>query len=139
MHLLKECSRCGVIKPLDQFSRDRSARYGRHHRCTACDRQRARERQQDGSKARSVIRWRNRHPQAVAAHNAVYRAVLRGELRRQPCRVCGCTRSHGHHEDYGRPLDVLWLCQAHHAEHHRLQRLYGRGQFLFDFCQEGRP
>ena len=25
-----------------------------------------------------------------------------------------------HHEDYGRPLAVRWLCPAHHAEIHRV-------------------
>lgn len=34
------------------------------------------------------------------------------------CEVPGCDRSdvHGHHDDYSKPLEVRWLCPAHHAE-----------------------
>jgi hypothetical protein len=32
---------------------------------------------------------------------------------------------------------VSWLCQLCHIEHHRLERLYGKGQKLFSFMGEG--
>jgi hypothetical protein len=34
---------------------------------------------------------------------------------------------------------VSWLCQLCHIEHHRLERLYGKGQKPFSFMGEGRP
>lgn len=47
-------------------------------------------------------------------------AIARGELVRQPCEVCGAEKADAHHPDYSKPLDVMWLCRAHHiAEHHR--------------------
>lgn len=50
-------------------------------------------------------------------------AINRGELIRQPCERCGNPKSHGHHSDYSKPLDVIWLCAAHHnAEHGRGKR-----------------
>lgn len=57
-------------------------------------------------------------PSAVAAFNKALRA---GGLVRQPCVICGEPKSHGHHEDYARPLDVVWLC----AIHHRWRHTYG--------------
>jgi len=48
----------------------------------------------------------------------VYSAVRR-KLKKQPCVICGeHQRVHAHHENYSRPLEVVWLCQSHHAERH---------------------
>jgi hypothetical protein len=53
------------------------------------------------------------------AHNAVEIAVKYGRLEKLPCVVCGDAKSEGHHEDYGKPLDVIWLCKKHHLIRHR--------------------
>lgn len=47
------------------------------------------------------------------------RAILRGDLVRKPCCICGGTyRVAGHHPDYSRPLFVIWLCTKHHVRLH---------------------
>lgn len=46
------------------------------------------------------------------------KAVLTGKVERLPCSVCGNPKSDGHHKDYSKPLDVIWLCRKHHAEEH---------------------
>jgi len=57
---------------------------------------------------------------ALAAHGAVKTAIRQGKLTRQPCRDCGTSeRVQAHHEDYAKPLDVVWLCPKHHREAHR--------------------
>lgn len=48
----------------------------------------------------------------------VHRALRTGRLTRQPCEVCGAEKVHAHHDDYSRPLEVRWLCPAHHREIH---------------------
>lgn len=54
------------------------------------------------------------------AYRAFQQAVRRGELvRPDSCSRCGekCIPD-GHHADYGRPLDVEWLCRkCHHFAH----------------------
>ena len=70
--------------------------------------------------------WRDRHPEKKAAHQAVQSAIRNGTLVRQPCVQCGSERSHAHHEDYSRPLDVTWLCHVHHMERHAM--IAARGQ-----------
>lgn len=50
---------------------------------------------------------------------AVARALDTGLLKIQPCAVCGRWNTHAHHEDYAKPLDVRWLCAAHHLARHR--------------------
>lgn len=48
----------------------------------------------------------------------VYRLVRR--LEKQPCERCGrIDFVHAHHDDYSKPLDVIWLCPVHHKERHK--------------------
>lgn len=47
------------------------------------------------------------------------RAVKDGRLIRGPCEVCGAAAVDAHHDDYGRPLDVRWLCMQHHKQWHK--------------------
>ena len=63
-------------------------------------------------------RYNKRYPEKRAAHKAVERALVRGEMARGACEKCGNGRTHAHHDDYSRPLDVRWLCSpCHKAEH----------------------
>lgn len=58
-------------------------------------------------------------PERRRARRAAFAAVQRGEVEKKPCAVCGETRRvYAHHEDYDKPLDVVWLCARHHAERH---------------------
>lgn len=52
------------------------------------------------------------------ARDQVKKAIEKGLLVRRPCEVCGASRVDAHHDDYGKPLDVRWLCPPHHREHH---------------------
>ncbi len=46
------------------------------------------------------------------AHGLLLRALARGDIKKHPCVKCGNLRVHGHHEDYSKPLNVVWLCPA---------------------------
>lgn len=63
-------------------------------------------------------RYRTNNPAKHEAHLAVRRALRRQELARTPCEVCGAIRVEGHHDDYGKPLSVRWLCKRHHMAAH---------------------
>jgi hypothetical protein len=54
----------------------------------------------DRDKARALVRW----------------AIKNGTIVKMPCQICGYARSEAHHEDYSKPLDVIFLCRKHHAE-----------------------
>lgn len=70
-------------------------------------------------KPESTRAWRKRNPEKVRAHSAVARAIRSGRLVRGPCEKCGTTEAiHAHHDDYGKPLEVRWLCPAHHSYTH---------------------
>lgn len=43
-----------------------------------------------------------------------------GWMRRGACADCGTTeRVEGHHHDYDKPLEVMWLCRRDHMKRHR--------------------
>lgn len=42
----------------------------------------------------------------------------RGKLIQQPCNFCDNPESQMHHEDYTKPLEVIWLCRDCHLELH---------------------
>lgn len=56
------------------------------------------------------------HIERTKIHAAVGRAIKSGKLKRGLC-WCG-EIGEGHHEDYSKPLDVIWLCRLHHRQHH---------------------
>lgn len=70
-------------------------------------------------RAASLAAYIESFPMVHAAHVAVGNAVRDKKLTRGACEVCGATRVHAHHDDYAKPLDVRWLCAAHHAEWHQ--------------------
>lgn len=64
-------------------------------------------------------RWKAKNREKYLAHKAVEYAVKVGRLVRGPCEVDGCEgKSHAHHDDYSKPLEVRWLCQKHHEKQH---------------------
>lgn len=64
-------------------------------------------------------RFIERNPLKRKAHAIVGNAIRDGRLLREPCEVCGTKDAQAHHDDYGKPLEVRWLCTTHHAEWHR--------------------
>jgi len=71
---------------------------------------------------RATVKYRKNNPHKCTATNAVSYAVREGRLDKPGmCERCNCngTVIHGHHEDYNRPLDVLWLCPQCHTERHK--------------------
>lgn len=73
----------------------------------------------------AVKKWEARHPERKRASTAVHNAIRDGKLIPWP--VCAvpecCGKPQGHHPDYSRPLDVVWLCGKHHKEAHALAKL----------------
>lgn len=79
--------------------------------------------------ARANEKWQVSNAIRRKANQVVSNAVRAGLLERQPCFICG-GKAHAHHPDYGRPLDVTWLCPAHHKAAHRIvaEVLHAAGQ-----------
>jgi hypothetical protein len=71
-----------------------------------------------GAEARRANRssYQGRYPERVRARRLVEYAIKAGLIKKLPCSICGDPKSEAHHEDYEKPLEVVWLCRRHHRE-----------------------
>lgn len=46
----------------------------------------------------------------------------RGKLIQKPCEKCNSQDSEMHHEDYSKPLEIIWLCRSCHLKLHKQTR-----------------
>lgn len=53
-----------------------------------------------------------------SARRKLNRAIQSGIILKSPCIICGAEKSEGHHIDYSKPLEVVWLCRSHHSAIH---------------------
>ena len=66
------------------------------------------------------LRYKARYPERYKATTQLNNAVYAKKITKLPCFYCGATKVVGHHVAYDLPLDVVWLCQIHHKEVHKL-------------------
>jgi hypothetical protein len=144
----KQCFKCGDVKPLDAFYKHPMMPDGHLNKCAECTKSDARAnraarieyyRAYDRMRAKEPHRVKERverakaHPRPRpepdpvkrAARIALGNAVRDGLVKKPPeCEVCAvCDDSlHGHHEDYSKPLEVIWVCTACHAFIHAYWR-----------------
>lgn len=78
--------------------------------------------------------YKKRNPLKRSAHIKLNNAIRLGFVTKMPCSVCQDAKSHGHHEDYSLPLEVIWYCRKHHLERHREMKRLG-----ITFDEEGKP
>jgi hypothetical protein len=66
-------------------------------------------------------RWWKKYPKKMKAQHALNHAIKDGRIIRPGiCERCGNSSQviEGHHFDYEKPLEVLWLCHSCHQEIH---------------------
>lgn len=134
----KECFKCNMTKPLHEFYKHFAMADGHLNKCKECtkrdvtlhrDNNLERIRAYDRERSKKPDRlqqfteytkfWRSQDKRRAKAHSAVAWAIKKGTLIRLPCVQCGNPKSLAHHEDYDKPLDVVWLCAPCHVQHHK--------------------
>jgi NMD protein affecting ribosome stability and mRNA decay len=131
---MKTCFKCGAEKDESEFYRHPRMADGLLGKCKECTKidstahrnanlERCREfDRKRGARQTSDYhrRYRKRFPAKHKATSMVNNAIRDGKMRLMPCEVCGSDdRPHAHHDDYSAPLNVRWLCPAHHKEWHQ--------------------
>lgn len=128
----KTCSKCAASLPVSSFYKHPYTADGLLAECKDCKKAYERKRRRSNPAVKEYDRTRgnrqdmdyvrNRRaafPEMYKAHTAVGNAVRDGRLVKEPCLFCGsCERLEGHHRDYSKPLDVVWLCSQCHKRLH---------------------
>ena len=130
---MKRCFKCGDGKHISDFYKNAQMADGHLNKCKDCTKKDVREnRNKNVEKYREYDRvrgsrknpeyykeYRERFPNKYRARTLVNNTIRAGKLFREPCEVCGdVDHVHAHHDDYLKPLNVRWLCAAHHSQWH---------------------
>lgn len=133
----KACFKCKRVMPLSEFYPHSQMGDGTLNKCRDCAMEDVRiyrykniEKIRDYDKERGKLAHRKelavkgnirrrKKDGYMKSHNAVARALKKGSLVREKCCMCGTDENiHAHHDDYSKPLDVMWLCPVHHKSRH---------------------
>ena len=71
------------------------------------------------TKSKGNKKYLSRFPEKQVARRKLHKAIKLGKIERRPCEICKNIKSHGHHNDYSKPLSVIWLCHKHHMTLHK--------------------
>lgn len=64
-------------------------------------------------------KWVLKNPVKAKAHQYVFINLRNGNLIKNKCIKCGNLKTEAHHENYLKPLEVIWLCKLHNSELHK--------------------
>jgi len=138
---MKNCFKCNVVKPLSDFYPHKRMADGYLNKCRECAKkdsdenykrkmqdphwqikERERQREKDSRyRAAGLRKKRERthdYKKTKEKYGAYLNAIREKRITPLPCVVCGKEKAQGHHEDYSKPLDVVWLCVRHHQDRH---------------------
>jgi hypothetical protein len=136
----KTCIKCEVLKDITCFYKHKMMSDGHLGKCKECckkdqlatrnanleyyreyDRRRSLEHDRKEQYLNKTRRMRDDHQGMQKAHNAVARALAKGSLiRPDKCSRCEAVEYiQGHHDDYSKPMEIMWLCPLCHANRHK--------------------
>lgn len=130
---MKKCFKCLEIKAISEFYKHKRMADGHLNKCKSCtkndsttNRNRNIEHYREYDRKRGnrqpsgyLKEYRQKFPIKYRATGIVNNAIRDNKLFKEPCEICGDKKSHAHHDDYSKPLNVRWLCAAHHKQWHR--------------------
>ena len=132
----KTCFKCNKTLPLGAFYKHKAMADGYLNKCIECtkkdvnihrllniNRIREYDRARGNRQSSSYVKeYRAANDDKYKAHSAVGVALRTGQINKLPCFICGCEKTEAHHPDYSSPLDVVWLCPAHHKQTHAMAK-----------------
>ena len=137
---MKSCIKCFVEKELSSFYAHPQMKDGHLNKCKECtkkdvsnnyrknidsfkayDKERNKTQKRKDRFSEASKRARTKNPVQYGARIMVSNAVRDGRLHKpESCSCCGkISKLDGHHCDYAKPLDVIWLCRQCHNDWHK--------------------
>lgn len=136
---MKICTYCKVEKPLTAFRKDNQVKDGLSRKCRECfskDYYANREgeairhkKYKENYRKTKAEKFRSLPPEVRKARQTVAARIKYNTITRpSECDICKreC-KPDAHHEDYSKPLDIMWLCRSCHGQVHRFKRTYITG------------
>lgn len=121
--VMKTCFKCGQEKPLSEFYKHSQMADGHLNKCKECTK--ADKRRHDELYPEAVLDTRiavnSKNPSHENAYRVVEAALNAGVLTKpEYCQGCGKSGSESrlgaHHQDYSKPLGVVWVCAKCHRQ-----------------------
>jgi hypothetical protein len=137
--VMKNCFKCGLKKSASFFYKHPSMKDGRLNKCIECtkldntnnrnnkldyyrryDRKRSKLPHRLELLTINCVKYRKNNPEKYKAHQIVNSCLRSGKIKKRPCEYCGTKkRICAHHDDYSKPLDIIWLCTVCHHKRHK--------------------
>jgi len=135
---MKKCFKCSEEKESKEFYKHKQMKDGCLNKCKDCTKKDAYELRHNSNSRERILAYdrirgnrqskeylalyREQNPKIYKAHTIVNNAMRGKKLFKEGCEVCGEDRTHAHHDDYNKPLNVRWLCAAHHRQWHSINK-----------------
>ena len=134
---MKKCCKCGEVKSLIDFTKDKHQTDGLDKKCRQC-KQEYRDSHRAEIRARDIAYYHDKkenilekkkirrrdNPQKAKAQRSLGYAVERGKIIKPDlCELCNKPKLlDGHHEDYSDIYDVWFLCRSCHKKIHAIDK-----------------
>lgn len=138
--MIKKCFKCGKKKDATFFYKHSEMADGHLGKCKECakkdvtehrlkniervrayDRERGKLPHRIKSCLKNTRKYRKVYPLRYAAQAILNNAVRSKKIKKpKKCSICYKKKKiYGHHEDYYKPLEVVWVCQVCHKKIHK--------------------
>ena len=125
---MKKCFKCNIVKPLPYFYKHKQMADGYLNKCKECNRkdsalqlEKNKQNPEWIKKEKERVRLKQLKQKGkprTIIYSEIKSKIASGEITKLPCEVCGKEKAQGHHEDYNKPYDLVWLCIRHHQDRH---------------------
>jgi hypothetical protein len=129
----RHAEKCRSWRRGDHLKTEKELLVHRSHMREAARRNRLRNAEKIKATHRVYLkRWKKENADKLHARQAIENALRRGKLTKpsrcqmQISPLCGRLKNlDAHHEDYSKPLEVVWACRDCHMQHHSKVRAGG--------------